>query len=216
MSEAVTMPSLMTMTLIVSEESLARDRHTQTDRHGLVYANFFKVLRLWKEQETRREGGEGVGGLGWQAGCCSRPVRGCTGHWAPTGPDLHEVPEQRPREVDAWWQYCDQGPDILSIITQCDHFFTTGSLLGACLSPQQRRNLDCCWRSPPPATLLCPILTQSHLIDLLPVHQNNHFQRRRSTDLRGAEWKLPSVRPRPPKLTTGAGLNRPRTRGSFY
>ena len=39
MSEAVTLPSLMMMTLIVSEELLARDRHTdrqtdrQTDRH---------------------------------------------------------------------------------------------------------------------------------------------------------------------------------------
>ena len=34
-SEAVTVPSMMTMALIVSEESLARDRHTdrQTDTH---------------------------------------------------------------------------------------------------------------------------------------------------------------------------------------
>ena len=30
MSEAVTLPNLMMMTLIVSEESLARDRHTHT------------------------------------------------------------------------------------------------------------------------------------------------------------------------------------------
>ena len=31
MSEAVTVPSLMMMTSIISEESLARDTHTQTD-----------------------------------------------------------------------------------------------------------------------------------------------------------------------------------------
>ena len=47
MSEAVTMPSLMTMTLIVSEESLARntymytlDSHTQT-HFALVYRKLF-------------------------------------------------------------------------------------------------------------------------------------------------------------------------------
>ena len=33
MSEAVTVPSLMTMTSIVSEESLARDRHRHRHRH---------------------------------------------------------------------------------------------------------------------------------------------------------------------------------------
>ena len=43
MSEAVTVPSLMMMTSLVSEESLASDRHTH--RHGLVYVNIFKVLK---------------------------------------------------------------------------------------------------------------------------------------------------------------------------
>ena len=33
MSEAVAVPNLMMMTLIVSEESLARDRHTHTHTH---------------------------------------------------------------------------------------------------------------------------------------------------------------------------------------
>ena len=38
MSETVTVSSFMMMTLIVFEESLAKDRHTQS----LVYVNFFK------------------------------------------------------------------------------------------------------------------------------------------------------------------------------
>ena len=48
MPEAVTMPSLMMMTLIVSEESLTRDPHTDTqntDRQtgfGLVYLKLFQ------------------------------------------------------------------------------------------------------------------------------------------------------------------------------
>ena len=33
MSDTVTVPSLMMTTLIVFEESLARDRHTDTDRY---------------------------------------------------------------------------------------------------------------------------------------------------------------------------------------
>ena len=40
MSEAVTMPSLMMLTSIVSEESLVRDTHTD---FGLVYLKLFKV-----------------------------------------------------------------------------------------------------------------------------------------------------------------------------
>ena len=47
MSEAVTMPSVMTMTSIVSEESLARDTYTNSHRHtdfGIVYIKLFKVL----------------------------------------------------------------------------------------------------------------------------------------------------------------------------
>ena len=39
MSEAVTMPSLM-MTLIVFEESLARETHIDRQDTGLVYVNF--------------------------------------------------------------------------------------------------------------------------------------------------------------------------------
>ena len=48
MSEAVTVPSLMRMTSIVIEKSLAANNQTarQPDRHihrySLVYANFFK------------------------------------------------------------------------------------------------------------------------------------------------------------------------------
>ena len=51
MPEAVTVPGLLMMTSIVSEESLAIDRldtqthrHRYTHKHGLVYVNFFKVL----------------------------------------------------------------------------------------------------------------------------------------------------------------------------
>ena len=41
MSEAVTMPNLMMMTLIVSEESLVKDGHTHTYTLGTVI--FLKV-----------------------------------------------------------------------------------------------------------------------------------------------------------------------------
>ena len=47
------MPSLMTTTSIVSEESLVRDTHTHahTHRKGLVYRKNFKShLRLWKQK----------------------------------------------------------------------------------------------------------------------------------------------------------------------
>ena len=44
MSESVTVPSLMMMILIVSEESLVRDTHIQTDRQTRVaYSNICKV-----------------------------------------------------------------------------------------------------------------------------------------------------------------------------
>ena len=52
MSEAVTVPNLMMMTPIVSEESLVRNIHIDTDTvsmsifSGLTYVNLFKVLRL--------------------------------------------------------------------------------------------------------------------------------------------------------------------------
>ena len=36
MFEAITVPSLVMMTVIVTEESLAMDRHTYTHRHDLV------------------------------------------------------------------------------------------------------------------------------------------------------------------------------------
>ena len=61
MSDTVTMPSLMMVTVIVSEDSLARDRQTDrhnthmhahtcthahelhTHKHGVVYSKLFKV-----------------------------------------------------------------------------------------------------------------------------------------------------------------------------
>ena len=48
MSQAITVPSLIIMTLIVSEESLARDRHTDRQTHihtntGLVSIKIFQV-----------------------------------------------------------------------------------------------------------------------------------------------------------------------------
>ena len=45
-------------------------------------------------------------------------------------------------------------------------------------SPSPRReNLIAVDAHRPPPPDLCPSLTHSHLIDLLPVHHNNHFQR---------------------------------------
>ena len=45
-------------------------------------------------------------------------------------------------------------------------------------SPSPRReNLIAVDAHRPPSPDLCPSLTHSHLIDLLPVHHNNHFQR---------------------------------------
>ena len=50
MSEAVTVPSLKMITSTVSEESLARNRHT--NRHTASWMlTFFTVLRLWKQKE---------------------------------------------------------------------------------------------------------------------------------------------------------------------
>ena len=40
MSEAVTMPSVMVITSILSEESLARDTHRQTDGHTHIHQAF--------------------------------------------------------------------------------------------------------------------------------------------------------------------------------
>ena len=40
MSEAVTIPNLTMMTVIVSEESLARDRHPDTHTHRLWPSSF--------------------------------------------------------------------------------------------------------------------------------------------------------------------------------
>ena len=48
MSEAITLPSLMMMALIVSEESLVRDRHRHIDS-GSSILYFFKI-RLWKQK----------------------------------------------------------------------------------------------------------------------------------------------------------------------
>ena len=62
MSEAATVPKLTMIDVIVSEEALARDRHTLTDTdrqtrththrqtHGLGYVNLFKVLTLFKQK----------------------------------------------------------------------------------------------------------------------------------------------------------------------
>ena len=50
MSEAVTLPSLMMMALIASEDLLARDRHTHTHRLGVVYLNLsLKTLKTKRE-----------------------------------------------------------------------------------------------------------------------------------------------------------------------
>ena len=58
MFEAVAVPSVMMMTSIVCEESLARNR--KTDRHthidsGSFILNFFKV-RLWKQNDNPGHG----------------------------------------------------------------------------------------------------------------------------------------------------------------
>ena len=46
--EAVTVPSLVMLTLMVSEEWLVRDSHKDTHRHGLVYANLYTVFMTLK------------------------------------------------------------------------------------------------------------------------------------------------------------------------
>ena len=54
MSEAVTIPSLMMVALMVSEESLARDRqtdrHTQTHTRGLVKIKMFKIAYYFENK----------------------------------------------------------------------------------------------------------------------------------------------------------------------
>ena len=45
MSEAVTMPSLTMMTSTVSEESLARDRHTDRQTHTDFCQVYFKLFQ---------------------------------------------------------------------------------------------------------------------------------------------------------------------------
>ena len=52
MSEAFTVPSLMMMTSIVSEESLARDTQTRTD-FGLVYLKLFKVVSDFENNDSQ-------------------------------------------------------------------------------------------------------------------------------------------------------------------
>ena len=56
MSESVTEPRLMIMTSIVSEESLARDRHTDTQtKFGLVYLKlFFKVAKDFVKTNNKK------------------------------------------------------------------------------------------------------------------------------------------------------------------
>ena len=48
MSETVTVPSLMVMTSIVSEESFARDTHTDTDK-------VWSIVNVYKEEEKEEE-----------------------------------------------------------------------------------------------------------------------------------------------------------------
>ena len=52
MSEAVTVPTLMMMTLIVSEESLVRDRHTHTD----IQVDLSKIFKVAYDFETQIRG----------------------------------------------------------------------------------------------------------------------------------------------------------------
>ena len=44
MSEAVTVPSVMVITSILSEESLARDTHRQTDGHTHIHHTGFCLV----------------------------------------------------------------------------------------------------------------------------------------------------------------------------
>ena len=59
MSEAVTVPSLMMMTLTVSEESLAMHRQTHTHRLGVDYVKMCKVAF---DFANKRGGRGGAGG----------------------------------------------------------------------------------------------------------------------------------------------------------
>ena len=69
MSEAVTAPNLMKkMALIVSQEALAKDRHTQThiqththrDSRPVVYLKLFQSRKTLKTQKKKRKGKQKV------------------------------------------------------------------------------------------------------------------------------------------------------------
>ena len=47
MSETVTVPNLIMMVVIVSDESLVRDRHTDTDSVSVI---FLKFCFVWKQK----------------------------------------------------------------------------------------------------------------------------------------------------------------------
>ena len=55
MSDAVTVPSLTIMTLIVSEESLARDRHTHRQTHRLYYIITFSKEDFQNQKEKKEK-----------------------------------------------------------------------------------------------------------------------------------------------------------------
>ena len=56
-TEAVTVPSLMMMTSIVSEESLARDKHAYPHRHSLVCVNFFFFFKKHPKKPEQQQDG---------------------------------------------------------------------------------------------------------------------------------------------------------------
>ena len=61
MSEAVTTPSLMMMTLTVSEESLVRDRHT----HKRLGSSFFKFANVTYDFANKKIEQEEQSSLCW-------------------------------------------------------------------------------------------------------------------------------------------------------
>ena len=60
MSELVTMPTLMMITSMVSEESLARDTDTQTD-----YIKYFKVTYDFEKKKSKETHEKGCRSLQW-------------------------------------------------------------------------------------------------------------------------------------------------------
>ena len=130
MSETVTVPSLMRMTLIVSEESLARDRrtHTHTQRLGSSFLKFANCrLQLCKERSEIQEAVCQVMPVTW---CCvsDRRLGYCylelVGGRCVQTPDLARLTKAECccSLASAWGRSCERCPSVSSSMSAADPF----------------------------------------------------------------------------------------------